>query len=181
MEDNKMPAGNLMEVPFLVELNKYLAPKTGRSISVLSLENSQVYLSDSLSDPQATLELAVAWLKRRQEIQYAFVAGSVGDMMNLPEPIRSMAINGYHKGRSGAAQFILKPGYYMGYASTGTTHGSWNPYDTHIPLLWYGWGIPKGQTHRDIKMTDIAATLCALLHIQMPSGNIGKVITEIIP
>jgi hypothetical protein len=29
-------------------------------------------------------------------------------------------------------------------------------------------------------MTDIAPTLAALLRIQMPSGNIGKVITEVI-
>jgi hypothetical protein len=92
-----------------------------------------------------------------------------------------MVINGSHRGRSGLIQLILKPGYYAGYAPTGTTHGAWNPYDTHIPLLWYGWGIPKGQTHREVQITDIAPTLSALLHIQMPNGCVGKVITEIVP
>jgi hypothetical protein len=28
-------------------------------------------------------------------------------------------------------------------------------------------------------MTDIAATVAAMLHIQMPSGCVGKVITEV--
>ena len=107
--------------------------------------------------------------------------GSSTELNNVPEPIRTMAVNGYNRDRSGLAQFTFKPGYYMGYAPTGTTHGSWNPYDSHIPLLWYGWGIPKGQTHRTVYMTDIAPTVSALLHIQMPSGCVGKVITEIVP
>jgi hypothetical protein len=47
-------------------------------------------------------------------------------------------------------------------------------------LLWFGWGIKKGKTNRETYMTDIAATLAAMLHIQMPSGNIGKVIEEVI-
>jgi hypothetical protein len=97
----------------------------------------------------------------------------------LPEPIRQMVINGYNPQRSGTIQIILNPGWYSMGAPTGTTHGSWNPYDSHIPLLWYGWGIPKGETHRTVYMTDIAATLAALLHIQMPSGCTGNVITEI--
>jgi phosphopentomutase len=55
----------------------------------------------------------------------------------------------------------------------------WNPYDAHIPLLWYGWGIKAGKTNRETYMTDIAPTVAALLNIQMPSGSIGKVITEV--
>jgi len=30
-------------------------------------------------------------------------------------------------------------------------------------------------------MTDIASTIASLLHIQMPSGSVGHVITEISP
>jgi hypothetical protein len=54
----------------------------------------------------------------------------------------------------------------------------WNPYDAHIPLLWYGWGIKKGSTNRPVQMTDVAPTLAALLKIQEPSGSIGTVISE---
>ena len=66
------------------------------------------------------------------------------------------------------------------FGTTGTTHGLWNPYDAHIPLLWYGWGIKQGKTNREIYMTDIAPTLAALLRIQMPGGSIGTVITEVL-
>ena len=99
---------------------------------------------------------------------------------HVPEPLKTMIVNGYNRARSGCIQIILEPGWYSGHGATGTTHGSWNPYDTHIPLLWYGWGIPKGETHRTTYMTDIAATLAALLNIQMPNACIGNVITEIV-
>jgi hypothetical protein len=46
--------------------------------------------------------------------------------------------------------------------------------------LWFGWGIKKGKTNRETYMTDISATLSALLHIQMPNGCIGKVIEEVL-
>jgi phosphopentomutase len=62
----------------------------------------------------------------------------------------------------------------------GTTHGLWNPYDSHIPMLWYGWGIRKGKTNRETYMTDITPTLAAMLKIQMPNGSVGKVIEEVL-
>ena len=68
----------------------------------------------------------------------------------------------------------------MDAGKTGMSHGVWNPYDSHIPLLFYGWGIKQGSLNRETYMTDIAATIAALLHIQMPSGSVGKVISEVI-
>jgi hypothetical protein len=76
-------------------------------------------------------------------------------------------------------EIVLNPGWFEAYSKTGTTHGTWNPYDTHIPLLWYGWHIKKGSSNRLVNMTDIAATLAAMLHIQMPNGCVGKVIEEL--
>ena len=87
-----------------------------------------------------------------------------------------MLANGYFPSRCGQIQIVLKPGYVEG-NGIGTSHGLWNPYDSHIPLLWYGWGIPKGASNKEVYMTDIAPTLAALLHIQMPSGCVGKVIS----
>ena len=91
-----------------------------------------------------------------------------------------MLTNGYYPNRSGDIQIVLKPGYIEAYGSgkSGTTHGLWNPYDAHIPCLFYGWGIKQGHTNRETYMTDIAATITALLHVQMPSGCVGKVVEE---
>ena len=53
------------------------------------------------------------------------------------------------------------------------------PYDSHIPLVWYGWNIKAGKTNREVYMTDIAPTLAAMLRIQMPGGSVGRVIEEV--
>ena len=66
------------------------------------------------------------------------------------------------------------------YAKKGTTHSVWNSYDSHIPLIFMGWGIKHGESNGDYYMTDIAPTISALLHIEFPSGAIGKPITEVI-
>ena len=63
--------------------------------------------------------------------------------------------------------------------ATGTTHGEWNPYDAHIPLLFFGWKITHGATSREVHITDIAPTVCQLLHIQQPNACVGEAITEI--
>jgi len=89
-------------------------------------------------------------------------------------------VNGYNADRSGAIQIILKPGWFSEHGATGTTHGTWNPYDTHIPLVFMGWGIPHGHTNASTHMTDIAPTVAALLHIQTPNGAIGLPILEIV-
>jgi hypothetical protein len=44
-----------------------------------------------------------------------------------------------------------------------------------------GWGIRHGVSYRTVHQTDIAPTVAALLHIQMPDGNIGDVIGEVFP
>jgi len=71
----------------------------------------------------------------------------------------------------------VEPGYYeVGSWSSpvGTTHGEWNPYDAHIPLLFYGWKVPHGASPSEVHITDIAPTVCMLLHIQQPNACIGS-------
>ena len=157
---------------------------------VSSILNYQVFLNDTLlaqdkSFNREEIKSSVRnWLLNIMPQKYNVPVSYVIDMENIgknavPEPIRKMAINGYNYARSGCLQIILNPGWFESDKFTGTTHGNWNPYDAHIPLLWYGWHIPKGETNREVNMTDISATLAAMLHIQMPNGCIGKPIIEL--
>ena len=98
---------------------------------------------------------------------------------SLPEPIKTRIANGYNARRSGDIYFLLKSNYFDSSSKTGTTHGSWNPYDSHIPCVFMGWNVKPGKTNKTHYMTDIAATLAAMLHIQMPSGCVGEPITEL--
>ena len=58
----------------------------------------------------------------------------------------SFISKGYDPKQNGDIVILDKTGY-MQYQSTGTTHGSPNSYDTHVPLLFYGWQVPKGELH----------------------------------
>lgn len=98
---------------------------------------------------------------------------------DIPEPIRQKIINGYNRLRGGDIQLILQPAWYETYGGViddGTTHAAWNPYDAHIPFLLMGWGVKHGSTNAPTHITDIAATVCAIAHLQMPNACIGNAI-----
>lgn len=87
--------------------------------------------------------------------------------------------NGYNPQRSGEVMFLLQPGYLakeidVPTAHQGTSHGSAFNYDTHVPLLWYGKGIPQGLSiYEPIQITDISATLVHILNLQRPGSMTG--------
>jgi hypothetical protein len=75
---------------------------------------------------------------------------------------------------------VPNPGYFEASKRVGVSHGVWNPFDTHIPLIFMGWGIKHGSTSQIYHQNDIAITLANLLKIQAPSGNIGTPILELL-
>jgi hypothetical protein len=127
----------------------------------------------------AVKNVTIEYLQRQPGILLVADMTAIG-RYPIPERIKQMMINGYNFKRSGQVQIILNAGWMDGYYKTGATHGGWNPYDTHLPLLWYGWGIKRGKLNREVQATDISATLAAILHVQMPNGCIGHVIEEVI-
>ena len=119
-------------------------------------------------------------MQQQPGILYAVDATKIGEAP-IPEPLKSMIINGYNIKRTSPVRVILYPAWSGGESiGTGTGHGSIYPYDTHLPLLFMGWGIRHGSSNATINITDIAPTISALLHIQMPNGNIGHVIEEVL-
>jgi len=184
LTDNKLPAKAVTISTINKELNKFLAAEFGDTAIVRSLMNYQVFLDESIIaghhlDRDKIRKEIMHWFRKQPGVTYVIDMENIGQEP-VPELLKNMAINGYYANRSGNIQVVLDPGWYSGYATTGTTHGSWNPYDIHIPLLWYGGHIKKGETFRTTHMTDITATLAALLHIQAPNACIGEVIEEIV-
>ncbi len=87
--------------------------------------------------------------------------------------------NGYDPKQNGELVLLFKPGF-MEYSSTGTTHGSLYSYDTHVPCLFYGWKIKKGESFNKKTITQIAPTLAQKLKITMPNGTQSEVLEEIL-
>jgi len=183
LNENKIPTGVLSEGADAGTLNKKLTEKFGNDRLVMSMNNNQVQFNHSLMDSLKLDETAVknytiAYLESVKGIGMAFDLTKVMDVP-LNRKLREFVANGYFPKRCGDIQFILQPQWLEG-GNTGTGHGAWNPYDSHIPLLWYGWKVKQGKTNRETYMTDIAPTIAAMLRIQMPSGSIGNVIEEVI-
>ncbi|HEY6900158.1 MAG TPA: alkaline phosphatase PafA [Puia sp.] len=154
-------------------------------VDSLIISGSNYYVNFNLPKIQqrqlpldAIKALSLACLKQQTGIQYVIDMDNI-PATPLPLPIREMVINGFNRKRSGSILILPEPGWFDGW-DKGTTHGTWNPQDTHIPLVFMGWGIKHGQSYRTTHMTDIAPTIAALLHIQMPNGNIGEVIPEVL-
>ncbi len=86
---------------------------------------------------------------------------------------------GYDATQDGDLVILDKPGY-IEYIPTGTSHGTPYSYDTHVPLLFYGWNIKAGETHDRKVITEIAPTIAQLIKTAFPNGTEAQVLTEIL-
>jgi predicted AlkP superfamily pyrophosphatase or phosphodiesterase len=92
--------------------------------------------------------------------------------------LKGALVRGYNRRRSGDILFVLEPNWMTWGQALGTTHGSGYTYDTHVPVLFYGFGIKKGSTSNPHTITDIAPTISTILKIKFPSGCTGQPVTE---
>nr|WP_306455510.1 alkaline phosphatase PafA [Pedobacter panaciterrae] len=182
MAENKLPGGLFNDSPVIKSLNTTIEEKFKVKKAIITSTNSQFYfnhqaIKDANADFDAIKALAIETLKEQDGIMDAVDLSKLASS-TLPAPIKMAITNGYNARRSGDIYYILKSNYFEG-GKTGTTHGAWFPYDSHIPCVFMGWNVKPGKTNKTHYMTDIAATLAAMLHIQMPSGCIGEPITEL--
>jgi predicted AlkP superfamily pyrophosphatase or phosphodiesterase len=183
MKENKLPGGTFNETDAQKQLNSLLKAQFGMDKLVLNMYNYQVHLNhpaidSAKADEEAISKAVIKYLQKQEAVAQVF---EINEMMETPLPIKlkNMLTNGYYPSRCGDIQIILKSGYIDG-GKTGTTHGLWAPYDSHIPMVFFGWGVKHGHTNKETYMTDIAATITALLHVQMPSGCVGNVVEEVL-
>lgn len=150
------------------------------------IANFEVYfdeekISEYGINKETLYQAVIKDLEQQEGIAYAVRAEDV-NTLSLPQEIQYRVVNGYNRERSGAIFIVLHPGWDIGRSDKpvkGTSHSVWAPYDTHIPLIFMGKNVPAGHLYREVHMTDIAPTLAFLLKTQLPSGCIGKPITEL--
>lgn len=181
LKEHNLPGGLFDDYVMMKEMNTALEAEYGIKGIIKRSYNYQFYLNDSLlaaSGREAAIKQSIVkMLRAKPFVVYAFETAKLSEV-TMNETQKRMMTNGYNPQRSGDIQFTVKPNYFD-HGTKGTTHGAWNPYDAHIPLLWFGWNVKPGETNREVYMTDIAPTISAMLNIQMPSGNVGKALVEL--
>jgi predicted AlkP superfamily pyrophosphatase or phosphodiesterase len=175
-QKNKLPAG-VKDYGFSSIIKNAITKNVGDAALFLAFENSQIYLNQPLMQAKNMTSTDVLMAIKPSLMAIDGVA-DVLDLQyistsTLPSLLKERIANGYNAQRSGDLMVLLQPQWILG-RSTGTTHGSIYNYDTHVPAIFYGWGVPRGASSSAYNITDIAPTVTGLLQIMEGSGNIGN-------
>jgi predicted AlkP superfamily pyrophosphatase or phosphodiesterase len=188
LKDKKMPAGYFNYANVKANLNDYLKKYFPDKEIIEEINGDQVYFNHSAfqSDPSTAgvqmiiaTELATKWLMAQEGVANVYSESTLRQGDYDEGGVKGAVIRGHHVKRSGNIVISLESGWYGAYRIQGTTHGSPYRYDTHVPIVFYGHGIPKGNSVRYHAITDIAPTISTLLNIKFPSGSTGQPIEEI--
>lgn len=183
LKDQKIPAGYTNMSTTKARFNEFLKYKYGTTDLVKNISNYQVFL-----DRKVIANLDMDLDDVQEEIAFEMLRYGVIDKVytgyqmwqnEYTKGIPYILQNGWHQKRSGDVLYVLKPGF-ISYPRTGSTHGSPQIYDTHVPLLFYGKGIKKGETFSRTEIPDIAPTVASMLGIAFPNGTTGKPIIEVL-
>ena len=183
MEEHHLPNGAWENGKAREAANEALKARFGVNQLILKDHGFTFYLNhhaiDSAGlDTHEVAQAACRELAKADEVEWAV---EVAELDNCPMPsiVKERIKLGYYPGRSGDIYIIHRTGVQLGKTEyAGSNHGTWSQSDSHIPLIFMGWHITPGETSRLTHMTDIAATVCAMLHIQAPNGCIGTPIFE---
>lgn len=184
MEYLKIPAGTTTEAIMTSTMNSILRNTLGEGEWIKAYANQQIYFNDSLvalhgKTKKDLFNILYEPLLKLNGVAYVLMIDELGQT-TLNSQIKELVINGIYPKRCGDVQILYEPYWFEAYRATGSTHGSHFSYDTHVPLVFYGWKVTPGMLYRNTYVTDIAPTISAMLKISEPNGNVGSVIPEVI-
>jgi predicted AlkP superfamily pyrophosphatase or phosphodiesterase len=171
---NKIPAGYINDKKIAKSLKAFLQLNFNDSTLLLNVSNEQVFLNELKINQQkinkSDLEKNIC----------AFLINTIGIAEAYPSEVlkfqtfkdgdyKCLLQNGFKHNMSGNIAYILNPAW-MDYADKGTTHGAGYNYDTHVPIIFFGAGIKKGESYEYITITQIAPTIAELIQVNQPNG-----------
>jgi predicted AlkP superfamily pyrophosphatase or phosphodiesterase len=182
MESERVPAGNLNFGYILGQARGYMTVKYGEGNWILNGSNDQIFLNHELiqekelelDDIQEQLANFLLRYNGIKEVYTASAMRSTAFTQHRPHLLQM----GYNHKASGDLLIILEPSWLTG-GARGTSHGTGFTYDTHVPIVFFGWGVKSGESTRYATVTDIAPTLSMLLNIRLPNGATGQPIHEL--
>ncbi len=132
---------------------------------------------------QAELERVVAEELARFDGVALAVSSSALDVGRFPDThlIQSILRN-YNPNRSGDIYVVFQPNRFIndfGGLTVAATHGSPWKYDTYVPIIFAGMGIPSQRISRLVQTVDIAPTLSLLVGAKIPTGSFGAPLKEV--
>jgi predicted AlkP superfamily pyrophosphatase or phosphodiesterase len=183
LEKNHIPSGYFKQNQALQLLRSYLNAVFGEGDWVKGYSEKQIYLNRTLIEdakiPLEDIQKKVA----RFLVQFSGVAAaypySAFEANDFGNGNLKRIINSFSPQRSGDVIVILNSGWVEKEGDYVTNHNSPYAYDSHVPLIWYGWAVNRSTVSRGINIADIAGTLSSLCKIPFPNASTGESLFEL--
>tara|TARA_R110001599_G_scaffold353271_1_gene591346 strand:- start:4869 stop:6500 length:1632 start_codon:yes stop_codon:yes gene_type:complete len=181
MKDDGFKIDNLSRRTTEKEVSDALNAKYGVKDWIESF-SSNIHLNHDLIAAEGVdlYEMQTLVAQKMMEQEGVYMALTAHDLVtnDYTKNIKNLMQNAFHTKESGDVLVVMDPGWQTG-GSKGTSHGNPWTYDTHVPILFYGWGVKQGSSVREIHITDIAPSISMLLNMRLPNGATGTPIPEI--
>lgn len=183
LADKGIPVGYFNQNSALLLLKSYLNAVYGRGEWVKNYYALQLYLNRDLID-DSKLNLADVQQKVAQfMLQFTGVANTITattlQTAYFPDGVFSKIQRSFNQKRSGDVLINLDPGWIEKNGNVISPNSSYS-YDTHVPLIWYGWKVKRTTIFDPVDMVDIAPTISYFLNIASPNATVGKPILGLV-
>ena len=177
LKSKRLPGNFYNSKKIKENLNIYLSDIFGKDNYIAHIDKTQIYLSEKKIVKEKILKASLQFLITIEGMKDVFAPEL--KVHSLDNSIISNVIkNSYNSKVSGDILYQMHSGW-MEERLFGTTHSTAYTSDTHVPLLWYGWHIPKGETVKPHVITQITPTLSFLLDIPLPNASNREPIKEL--
>lgn len=182
LEKNRIPAGYFRQNQAIQLLKSYLNALYGQGDWVKGYFENQIYLNRVLiEDARIPLEdfqkKAARFLVQFSGISSAYPYSSF-EANDFGNGHLKRIVNSFSHQRSGDIIITLSPGW-IEKGDYVANHNSPYEYDTHVPLIWYGWAVNRATIVRKVNITDIAPTLSSLCKVPFPNSATGEPLVEL--
>lgn len=182
LEKSRIPSGYFKLNQSLQLLRSYLNAIYGQGDWVRGFYDSQIFLNRALiEDAKIDLEEMQKRVARFM-VQFAGIASAVPtsafEMSDFAGGLLRKMSNNYSQQRSGDVMIALNPGW-VEKTDNVTGHNSPWEYDSHVPMIWFGWTASKASVTREVSTRDIATTLSVLCKVPLPNASSGDPLHEL--
>jgi len=183
LEKSKIPGGYFDPKKAMILLGSYLNALYGQGNWITGYHDKQIYLNHKLIE-DSNLNLADFQQKVADfMLEFSGVANSTTahnlQNGNFANGIMVKFQNSYNQRRSGDVIINLEPGWVERNGSITSANSPYD-YDSHVPLIFYGWKAKRKSVLTPVYINDIAPTLSILLGITWPNGATGSPIKEML-
>jgi len=182
LKDNKYNINNVDPKEIRKNLKKYSMDTFGADL-VLNYSSFNLFFNKEIIKNKG-LELAKvkqsfkAFLMTQEYVKRVYTEEEILTSTGNDYYLNFIA-KGYDATQNGDLIILDKPGY-IEYGTTGTSHGTTYTYDTHVPLLFYGWHVKHGESFNKKVITQIAPTIAQKIKITFPNGTEANVLEEVL-